>query len=143
MSFLARVGRDANVIISAALRPDGVPGQIVSTFLTEHVFELVLSPKMCDEIDRALRRKKVRKHLADPAGTLDWLYDLVVLADMVPDTGRVRGGGRDPADDIVLAAAVEGRAAVVVSGDDDLLSLEEYDDIPIMTPRSFLEMLGR
>jgi uncharacterized protein len=143
VSLLPRVVLDANVLISAAIRPSGVPGQIATAFLAEHRFELVLTLKMCDELDRALRRKKVQKYLEDPQGTLDWLYDLVILADMVQDTDRARGVCRDPADDVVLAAAVEGRAAVIVSGDDDLLALEEYDDIPIMAPRAFLNVLRR
>ena len=120
-----------------------MPGQIVATFLSERSFELVLSPKMCGEVDRTLRQKKVRKYLADPDETLRWFYDLVVLADMVPDTDHARGVCRDPVDDIVLAAAVEGRAAAIVSGDDDLLALEAYGDIFIMTPRAFLKVLER
>lgn len=143
MSLQACVVLDANVIISAAIRPSGVPGRIVTTFLTQRLFDIVLSPKMRDEIDRALRRKKVQRFLEDPAGTLAWLYDLVILADMVPDTGRVRGVCRDPADDVVLSAAVEGRVAVIVTGDEDLLEMEYYDDIPIMTPRAFLNVLER
>src|SRR5690348_9606142 len=107
--------------------------------MAERHFELVLTPLMCDEIDRALRQKKVRKYLADPEWTLAWLYDLVIIADMVPDTDRARGVCRDPKDDVILAAAVEGRAAVIVTGDDDLLELEEYRDLYIMSPREFLK----
>jgi len=143
VSLLARVVLDANVIISAAIRPSGVPGRIVTTFLSERFFQLVLSPKLCDEVDRALRRKKVRKYLEDPQETLAWFYDLVVLADLVPDTNRVRGVCRDPADDAVLSTAMEGRVSAIVTGDEDLLDLEYYDDIPIMTPRAFLDVLKR
>ena len=63
--------------------------------------------------------------------------ELVVLADVVVDTGAVKGVCRDPDDDVVLAAAVEGRAAVIVTGDDDLLALGAYEGIPIITPKAF------
>ena len=39
----------------------------------------------------------------------------------------------DPDDDAVLACAVAARAEVIVSGDSDLLNLESYEDIPIIT----------
>jgi uncharacterized protein len=47
------------------------------------------------------------------------------------------------ADDQVLGAALEGRADVVVTGDVDLLALEEYEGIAILAPREFLDLLKR
>ena len=44
---------------------------------------------------------------------------------------------------MVLACAVEGRADYIVSGDRDLLTLESYEEIPIVTPREFLQILAR
>jgi predicted nucleic acid-binding protein len=41
----------------------------------------------------------------------------------------------------VLAAAVEGNAGYIVSGDSDLLVLEQYEEIRIVTPRQFLSVL--
>lgn len=138
---MVRVVLDANVLISAAIRPSGPPGRIVAAFLSKRAFELVLSPAICDEVERALRLKKVRKFLQDPAGALAWLADVIVLSDVVLGTGRVRDVCRDPADDAVLATAVEGRASAIVTGDDDLLTLVEYEEIAILTPRAFLEVL--
>jgi uncharacterized protein len=48
---------------------------------------------------------------------------------------------RDPADDVVLAAALEGRADAVVTGDYDLLVLGEHQGIVIVTRRAFLDMV--
>lgn len=48
---------------------------------------------------------------------------------------------RDPDDNRVLEAAVAGGADAIVSGDDDLLSLGEYEGIPIVTAVRFLLML--
>jgi hypothetical protein len=48
---------------------------------------------------------------------------------------------RDPDDEAILATALEGRAEVIVTGDDDLLSLGQFEGIPIVKPRAFLDWL--
>jgi len=38
--------------------------------------------------------------------------------------------------------ALDGRADVIVSGDDDLLSLHPFENIPIVGPREFLSIIS-
>lgn len=140
---MVRALLDANVLISAAIRPSGVPGRILTDLLTTQAFELVLSTGIVAEAADGLGSAKVRRYLRDPDEAKLWLADIALLADVVEDTGSVAGVARDPEDDKVLAAAVEGRAEVIVSGDRDLLALGEYEGIAIMTPRAFLERLAR
>ena len=45
---------------------------------------------------------------------------------------------RDPDDDEILAAAVAGQVDLVVSGDNDLLTLKQYRSIPILSPADAL-----
>lgn len=137
---MVRALLDANVLISAAIRPSGPPGQIVTALLTQ-AFELILSPGIIEEVETALALPKIRKYLREPEEALRWLADIVAIADLVQDTGNVTRICRDPDDDAVLAAAVEGRADTIVTGDDDLLALGEYDGIAIVTPRVFLDLL--
>ena len=42
-----------------------------------------------------------------------------------------------------MAAAIEGRAAFLVTGDPDLLTLGEHEGIRIITPRAFLDLLNQ
>jgi hypothetical protein len=132
---------DANVLISAAIRPSGTPGLIVSALLDRAAFDLVLSPSIVTEVEQALKLPKIRKYLGDPNEAVLWLADLAALADLANDTGRAKGVCRDPEDDAVLSAAAEGRVEVIVTGDDDLLALEEFEGIAILTPRAFLNMI--
>lgn len=46
---------------------------------------------------------------------------------------------RDPADDEVLAVALSVSADFIVSGDNDLLDLQAFRRIPIVTPRDAVE----
>jgi putative PIN family toxin of toxin-antitoxin system len=139
---LARVALDANVLISAAIRPSGAPGQIVMLLLARAAFDLVLSPAIVREVDAALQSTQIKRYLHDPKDALLWLADIVALADLVEDTGRAKGVCRDPADDAVLGAALEGRASAIVTGDDDLLSIGEFEGVAIVTPRAFLDSIS-
>jgi predicted nucleic acid-binding protein len=48
---------------------------------------------------------------------------------------------RDPDDDAVLALAIAARVDLIVSGDDDLLTLASHAGIPIVTTAEALAML--
>jgi predicted nucleic acid-binding protein len=48
---------------------------------------------------------------------------------------------RDRDDDKYVAAAIEGRASFVVSGDPDLLEIKEHKGVRIVSPRAFLDLL--
>lgn len=102
---------------------------------------MVLSPAILAEVEKAFGLTKIRKYLREPDEALLWLADLAAVADLVRDTGGVAGVCRDPGDDVVLAAAVEGRAGAIVTGDADLLTLREHTGITIVTPRAFLALI--
>lgn len=47
----------------------------------------------------------------------------------------------DPADNYILACAVSSQASFIVSGDNHLLKLKEFQGIPIVSPREFLKII--
>jgi len=132
---------DANVYISAVIRPQGPPGQILERFLRASAFEIVLSPAIAEEVLKALAYPKVRKHIRAEIDARAWFEDIVVLADLVPGAYALDGVSTDPDDDKYVAAAVEGRANFVVTGDPDLLAVKEHAGIRIVSPREFLGAL--
>jgi uncharacterized protein len=137
---LLRAVLDANVFVSAIIHPAGTPGRLIEGFLREANFELVLSPAIVDEVLRALGYRKVRRLLRGVDAQL-WFEDLVVLADVVANR-ELSGVCDDPDDDRYLAAALEGRASHVVTGDRRFLALGEHGGVEIVTPRDFLDLLG-
>ena len=46
---------------------------------------------------------------------------------------------RDRDDDSILECALEARATIIVTGDQDLLTLHPFEQIAILTPSQFLE----
>ena len=59
------------------------------------------------------------------------------MAELVPITYRIRAG-RDPKDDKFIELAVNGSASFTITGDKDLLALDPFRDIAIITPAGFL-----
>ena len=139
---MLRAVLDANVYVSAFVRPEGPPGQIIERFLRDAAFEIVLSAEIVEEILQALAYPKVRKAVRAEVDPELWFEDILVLAHLVPGEYKISGLSKDPDDDKYIAAAIEGRAVFVISGDPDLLSLGEHQGVRIITPRAFLNLLG-
>jgi uncharacterized protein len=131
---------DANVFVSAYVRPEGPPGQIVERFLRDAAFELVLSEKTANEILKALAYPKIRKAARTKIEPDLWFEDIVMLAEFVADQ-PIDPASSDPDDDKYIAAAIEGRASFIVTGDPDLLDLKEHAGVRIVNPRGFLDLL--
>ena len=62
---------------------------------------------------------------------------MVDIVDTVEIVARVQAC-RDPRDDKFLDVAVNGRADVIVTGDADLLALNPFRGIAILTPAAYL-----
>lgn len=128
---------DPNVIISAALFPNGFPGRASRHWL-EGAFDLVVSPALLDELRRALDYSKLRERIRPDEA--DELVELLARAgSMTPDQDVATGiRSSDPNDDYLITLASISNS-VLVSGDSDLLKLS--DAIPVYSPAEFLLFL--
>ena len=125
---------DPNVLISALLAPTGVPAALLRRWL-DGDFELVVSENLLAELRRALKYPKLRSHISGDEA--EAFIELLQRAGRIaPDAASPRIS-RDPGDDYLLALA-KSTAAVLVSGDQDLL---EVRDAPVESPRSFMSKL--
>jgi uncharacterized protein len=136
-----RVVLDANVIVSALINPQGTPAQVFDAWRAER-FQLLLSQAILEELGRVLRYPKVAVYHGWTEERLrTWLEDLAHLALMPSGALALTVIQEDPPDNRYLECAVEGEEAYLVSGDRHLLSLGTFQGIPIVSPRSFLEVL--
>ena len=85
-----------------------------------------MRPKFDRYVDQATRQR----FLSDLAGVADW----------VAITGVLRTC-RDPDDDKFLATAINNEADCIVTGDADLLVLDPFENVRILTPRAFVEAI--
>jgi putative PIN family toxin of toxin-antitoxin system len=95
-------------------------------------------------VGRARRYPKVRKRIRLDDDDLDLRVTMLgILSTMVTaSSDAVSGVSRVPDDDAILAAAMEGCADYIVTGDQDLLAIGDYQSIRIVTPRVFLQRLN-
>mgnify|MGYP006296292989 CR=1 FL=1 len=123
---------DTNVLVAAFISR-GQCNELLEHCVRNH--ELVTSPTILDELERVLREK-----LDFPRAMVAEALELVRgEATEFDPPGLPEPVSRDPDDDEVLAAAFEGECDVIVTGDDDLLTIESYRDITILTPSRFWE----
>jgi putative PIN family toxin of toxin-antitoxin system len=129
---------DPNVIISAILSRGGRPAKVLRAW-REGRFELLVSPLLLEELERALGYPKLARHISveQSAALTEWLgREALLVAD--PETApTVRA--QDPGDDYLLALA-EIERATLVTGDSHLLALSS--ELPVLTPREFLVIVG-
>ncbi len=133
---------DANVYVSALLRPQGPPGSLLRRWLTARSFTLVVTLPIAEEVRTVLNRPKIRQRIhLTPAEVDAWLNAILIQADVVHADTRLKIVAADPGDDKYLEAADAGRAGVIVTGDRHLLDLPPRPESAIITPAAFLKML--
>jgi putative PIN family toxin of toxin-antitoxin system len=88
------------------------------------------------ELQEVLGRTKFDRYIV-PGERERFLARLVLEATLVPVTNQLQAC-RDSKDDQVLELAVNGSATCIISDDQDLLALNPFHGIQILTPAEFL-----
>ena len=133
-----RVVLDTNQHISAIIRPNGHPAQIVKLWRVG-LIELAISPVILEEFEAVVHRPRIQqKYNLSDADIAEYLEVLKTFAVIVPGTITVNAVPDDPDDDIIIACAIEAEADVIISGDRHLLSLGSYQGVPIVKAVEFL-----
>ncbi len=125
---MLRVVFDSNVYISALLF-DGPPRQILELAL-KHQITLVASDDIINETAGKLREKfswpehRIQQFVRQTSRLAE-LYNPKIKLTVV----------KDEPDNRVLECAVAGKAHLIISGDNHLLKLKSYKNIPIQKPK--------
>ena len=127
-----RVIIDANVAIAAA----------AARGLCEAVIELCMEQHQIifgEEILKDIRQKLVKKIKVPPAVVNEYLSTLRSISEIYKPESVAAGVCRDSDDDAVLGLVAPANAAVIITGDNDLLVLKKYKSAKILSPRQFWE----
>jgi uncharacterized protein len=123
---------DTNVFVSAALKESSWPAHTIRWI--SRYGGLLKSEPTERELLTVLQRPRFADKL--PPWFLPDVRHILDSAEAVQIT-ELAALCRDPADDKFVQLAINGRADLIVSGDSDLLSLDEVRGIPIVSPAAF------
>jgi putative PIN family toxin of toxin-antitoxin system len=134
---LVRAVVDVNVLISGVLSAKGASAEILRAN-RDGQLELVVSELLLAELERTLAYPRLRKRIPPEkaAAFLNWVRHHGTMTEDPISPPPV--GSRDPDDDCLLALAID-RRAYLVTGDQDLLVLN--DELPILTTTQFASKL--
>ena len=131
---------DTNVLI-AALLWRGPPHALLERVRSSSV-SLVSSPALMSELADVIGRAKFDAILVRTNTSRERLLaEVRQLAEVIEPPPLRRPVCRDPDDDQVLAVALAAKVDLVVSGDIDLLSLGNFENIPIVAPAQALDLI--
>ena len=125
---------DTNVLVSALLFEQSKPAQAFYSALQQE--EILLSADLVNEIHEVIHRKKFDRYISTEQRDV-FLIALVQTGTLIEITESIKVC-RDPKDNMILELAVSGQADVIVSGDKDLLVLNPFRGISILTPEKSL-----
>jgi putative PIN family toxin of toxin-antitoxin system len=128
---------DTNVLVSALLFESSKPGQAFLAALERG--RILISLSVLKELNEVLSRKKFDRYLLREER--DRFLEALVREAVLVEISEQIQICRDPKDDKFLELAVSGEATCLISGDDDLLQLGRFREIPILSPDQFLSWL--
>lgn len=136
-----RLVLDTVIVVRGLIGPFSRWGDLL--FERANDYEWIVSPAIVSEYTETLYRPLItKKYRFFATRNLDIVRIRITRATMV-EPSDVRTICRDPEDDKFLAAAKFSNADFIVSEDNDLLSLGEYEGIVICTAESLLLVLNR
>ena len=121
---------DTNVLV-AALMARGTCNDLLEHCVRHHV--VISSRPLLDELRDVLTRK-FRQRATDVRATVRLFEERFTLVTPVQIEAPVC---RDTDDDVVLATALAGECVAIVTGDQDLLILDPFQGIRVLTPAAF------
>lgn len=131
---------DTNILIRALIRPQGTVGSIIPR-LAKGDYALVYSAPSRNELIAKLALPRIRNKYNLTDTQIEALLDLIALRGQLVAPERRVKVCPDPHDDMFIEAALAGSTEYVVTGNDNLLSLEKFETVQFNIPRQFLATL--
>lgn len=137
-----RVVLDTNVLVSAIILPASRTG-LVLLHLRNGAFVPLYHLTTLEELASVLYRRHIRDRYGITELDVKDITELLLAVGEAVEPIHRCAACRDPQDDIFLEIAIAGHADAIVTGDADLLVLDPFEGIPIITVAAFLGYLNR
>jgi hypothetical protein len=104
--------------------------------------KLVVNSEILKELAAVLSRPRLHIDRTDIKELFRLIKLKAVRFDLKPSS-RLSDACRDPKDNFILELAIQADADFIVTGDKDLLVLNSFRGIPIITPKAFIGRLNK
>ena len=127
---------DSNIFVSSFFWK-GNPRKVFDR-VTNGIDELYITDEILEEIRNVMYRKKfdVEKHEID-----DYIKIIDYFSQKIIHNGKIENISRDIDDNKILKCAIEGKVDFIITGDNDLLGLKEYQTVKIVSSKEYLEIV--
>jgi uncharacterized protein len=126
---------DTNVLISAAIFKGSVQDKVFD--IVCRLGNIISSGLTYDELKEVINRSKFDKYFK-AGDRRKFLARYKAETKFIVVTHRV-SRSIDPKDDMFLELALSGKANCIITNDEDLLVLNPFENIAIITPKEFLD----
>jgi uncharacterized protein len=130
-----RIVFDNNVLISAALLKDSVPFKAFKKAVKNHI--ILRSNNVLEEFRDTIFKSKFDKYFKDDLAKKGFIISFISASANINVKYKI-ALCRDPKDNMYLELALSGKADCIITGDNDLLVLDPFRKIRIITPKVFL-----
>ncbi len=134
-----RLVLDTNIFISGIFWEGNFCSQIIEKWKKKEI-DLISSPEIIEEFINTLRSFRIQM----PEDMIEeWKNVLINNSIIVNPSLKIEAVREDSEDNKFLEAAVSGKADFIISQDNHLLNLKEYEGIRIIKPEEAIEILDR
>ena len=137
MRLTKNVVIDTNVFVSAFLKEDSLPRMVIDQIIDDPHSVILISEETITELKYSVFNDKFNKYVSNKV-RLAFLDSVLSKSSLTLAEEHITDC-RDLRDNKFLEVAVSGNADKIITGDNDLLILNPYRNIEIITPRDFLE----
>ncbi len=123
-----RVVIDTNVMVSFLI---GKRLRKLKDKLSDSSIKLILTKQLTDELKLVTSRPKLRKYFDKQA--VSELIELLTIIGLTYEISDIPNICRDPKDNFLLKLCLVGKADYLVTGDNDLLDLADFEGTKIIT----------
>jgi uncharacterized protein len=127
---------DTNTLLSALMNEGSIPGRALIKARETGV--LLTSPEIAAEYFEVFSRPKFEKYVSLEI-RIAFIENIITNAFAIEPLEKITTC-RDPKDNKFLELALAAGATCIISGDQDLLILNPFENIPIVSPADFLSL---
>lgn len=133
---------DTNVLVSGLFHFLNAPSAHILEAIRAQKLVLVSSPAILSEVENVINRDRiVAKTQMTKEERTEFMDMLIERCEVIEGKLVLTNVSRDSKDNKFLACGAEARVDYIVTGDEDLLVLKEYEGITVISPREFVELL--